>query len=193
MVVFELNDIWRKKSLYYELRFYYTESNETADISSTRPTVRSTDVIRKDGPFKILRAEWFLRAHGAITREIIRSVIDRFGHRFGVNSPPGENTGSIDYEINELKQLEEFEPGREIPKDVLDRIERLEGLISDSKKTIREYEDMIADILAKKEEDRSEDDKAKLLRLDGYIRSENESIRKFELEISKLKKTWEIP
>lgn len=79
-----------------------------------------------------------------------------------------------------------------VPKDVLDRIERLEGLIVDSKKTIKEYEDQIANILAKKAEDRTAEDDAKLLRLDGYVRSENEGIRKFEGEIGRLKKTWNI-
>ncbi len=79
-----------------------------------------------------------------------------------------------------------------VPADVLDRIERLEGLIMDSKKTIKEYEDQIADILAKKEEERTEEDKERLIRLDGYIRSENESIRKFEFEIARMKKEWKI-
>lgn len=83
-------------------------------------------------------------------------------------------------------------PEVKIPQDVLDRIERLEGLIADSMKAIEEYEDMIADILAKKEEERTVEDKEKLIRLDGYVRSENESIRKFESEIKRLKTQWNI-
>lgn len=83
-------------------------------------------------------------------------------------------------------------PVVKVPQDVRDRIERLEGLIADSMKAIEEYEDMIADILAKKEEDRTAEDREKLLRLDGYIRSENESIRKYQFEIKKLKTEWNI-
>lgn len=79
-----------------------------------------------------------------------------------------------------------------VPQDVLDRIERLEGLIADSMKAIEEYEDQIADILAKKEEERTAEDREKLLRLDGYIRSEKENIRKFEFEIKRLKTEWKI-
>lgn len=80
----------------------------------------------------------------------------------------------------------------EIPQDVLDRIERLEDLITDSMKAIGEYESMIADILTKKEEEKTADDREKLLRLDEYIRSEKENIRKFEGEIRRLKKDWDI-
>lgn len=79
-----------------------------------------------------------------------------------------------------------------VPEDVADRIERLEGLIEDSKKAIKRYEGMIATILAKKVEERTEEDRKTIERLDGYIRAENENIRKFESEIRRLKKEWKI-
>ncbi len=78
-----------------------------------------------------------------------------------------------------------------VPEDVLDRIERLEGLIEDSKKFIKKYENMIADLLAKGEK-MNEEDRDTLKRLDGYIRAENENIRKFEAEIRRLKEEWGI-
>jgi len=95
------------------------------------------------------------------------------------------------YELRNIEAKEEI-IGIKIPQDVLDRIERLEDLIVDSKNTIVEYDNMIADILAKKEEERTVEDKEKLIRLDGYVRSENESIRKFESEIRRLKESWKV-
>jgi hypothetical protein len=95
-----------------------------------------------------------------------------------------------EYEVRVIDYEEIIEA--EIPQDVIDRIERLEGLIVDSKKTIKEYEDDIANILAKKAEDRTQADKELLLRLDENIRNENEVIRRFEGEIGRLKKTWKI-
>lgn len=95
------------------------------------------------------------------------------------------------FKVKNAKVTEEI-IGIKVPQDVLDRIERLEGLIMDSNNTIVEYTEQIADILAKKEEERTVEDKEKLIRLDGYIRSENESIRKFESEIKRLKTQWNI-
>lgn len=79
------------------------------------------------------------------------------------------------------------------PEDVLDRIERLEDLIRDSDRSIKGYEDLIADILAIREEDRTVEDSEKLLRLDGYISVEKENIRRFMGEIDRLRKTWDCP
>lgn len=78
-----------------------------------------------------------------------------------------------------------------VPEDVLDRIERLEGLIEDSKEFIKKYENMIADLLAKGEK-MNEEDRDALRRIDGYIRAENENIRKYVSEIRRLKEEWGI-
>lgn len=79
----------------------------------------------------------------------------------------------------------------EVPEDVLDRIERLEGLIEESKKFITKHERKIADLLSKGEK-MDEEDRESLRRLDGYIRSEKENIRKYENEIRKLKEEWGV-
>lgn len=97
-----------------------------------------------------------------------------------------------DIEVLEKEEIIMVPPKPPVPTDVFDRIERLEGLIEDSYKTIMEYEDMIANILKIREVDKTEEDKVKLLRLDGYIRAEKENIRKFEFEINRLKKEWKI-
>ncbi len=79
----------------------------------------------------------------------------------------------------------------EIPIDVLDRIERIEGLIKDSKKFIKRYEKQIVELLVKGEK-MTDEDRELLKRLDGYISIEKENIRKFEAEIRKLKTKWGI-
>lgn len=78
-----------------------------------------------------------------------------------------------------------------VPEDIIDRIERLEGLIEESKKFITKHERKIADLLAKGEK-MDEEDRESLRRLDGYIRSEKENIRKYENEIRKLKEEWGV-
>lgn len=79
----------------------------------------------------------------------------------------------------------------EVPEDILDRIERLEGLIKESKKYIKKYEDMIAELLVKGEK-MTDEDRELLMRLDEYIRIEKENIRKFESGIKRLKTEWGI-
>lgn len=87
-----------------------------------------------------------------------------------------------------------IEGKEEIPEDVLDRIERLEGLIKESKKYMKRYEKQIAELLVKgtKGEKMSDEDRDELKRLDGYISTEKENIRKFEAGIRRLKEEWGI-
>lgn len=128
--LYSLNDEWRRKSLRYELRFYDRETGDTIGISPKSLTVITTDVIEKNGPFKIGRFEWFKRAHDAIIREVITSAIDRYGHRFGIDKPPGENTGTIDFEIIEIEQIEKVPLPPECPEPVKENLVFLEELRS---------------------------------------------------------------
>lgn len=78
-----------------------------------------------------------------------------------------------------------------VPEDILDRIERLENLIKESKKFIKRYEKQIAELIVKGEK-MTDEDRDLLKRLDGYISTEKENIRKIEFEIRRLKTEYGI-
>lgn len=187
-MVNEIYDLSRSLILTIRSWFYHVDYPEIHHQETT-----NVFPLSEKSPFKVNRREWVISATKTIIDRLTAIMIDEFGGR-GIQGPPGKSKGSsIDWNYRIINAVFKYEEGVvKVPQDVLDRIERLEGLIADSMKAIEEYEDMIADILAKKEEERTVEDKEKLLRLDGYIRSEKENIRKFEFEIKRLKTEWNI-
>lgn len=188
-----------------ERHIYEVKFNKTINLFISPGDVIEITRILKDNSYKETRAIPFIdREDGGldewikeITKDLCEANWDRTNFEVGggflkpSDGAIAEGLSACEIEITYKK----YTPPKiriRIPQDVLDRIERLEELIADSMKAIEEYEDMIADILAKKEEERTVEDKEKLLRIDGYIRSEKENIRKFEFEIKRLKTEWNI-
>jgi hypothetical protein len=167
-----------------EVEFQCCYNNEPANDSIVIKIIIEEIFVNKEDTKGESLDEWIERRG----MESIQRIGENECEDWAYNYEPCEGKNNIKRVI---EKFEGYEIG-EVPQDVIDRIERLEGLIADSMKAIEEYEDMIADILAKKEEDRTTEDREKLLRLDGYVRSERESIRKYQFEIDRLKKEWNI-
>jgi len=77
----------------------------TINISKRNPVYRKSSSTNKILPPHEPedRDEFFALLHD-IKMEMAKStVISRYGHRFGVSKPPGENEGSIDYELTLYK------------------------------------------------------------------------------------------
>lgn len=192
MVIREESDKYRRLTMTITAFVHHKDSPDTSIEGFTK-----TYMEEEDGPFTNIRDQWIYEKIEVIIKMLTNGAIQIF-RNYGITAPTGgsQKNTSFNWKYDIISTDFQYEPEEVlvpvVPQDVIDRIERLEGLIMDSKNTIKEYEDMIADILAKKEEERTDSDKEKLLRLDGYVRSENESIRKFESEINRLKKEWNI-
>jgi len=125
-----LKDISRELFFRHGIEFYDISSQTVRPIAPGVDTEIATpnfkEIEKEEGKgFKIEKKEWIKKVVRGMVNSIISNVIERYGTRFGVGKPPGDNTGSIEWLIRVLR-ITLIEIAEECPEFVRAEIERLE-------------------------------------------------------------------
>lgn len=113
--------------------------------------------LEENGPFTNTRDEWFDIASDTITERMIDAMITEFWDK-GIDKPPGENTGSIDWDYEVVDIEKEVKPGVVpviVPKEIIDAIkgyERSATALRESAEKLRAIPELREDFLRRASE-----------------------------------------
>ena len=91
------DDLRREIDLEFEVQIYVQETGEVV-TKSLKPIISRPKYVQEDTVI-LNRKKWTIELMKKIYKGIIKSVIKRYKKTFGIESPPGENTGSNDWRL----------------------------------------------------------------------------------------------